>query len=78
MTLPINDEAPGFRADTTQGTIHFHEFIGGGWAILFSHPKDFTPVCTTGLGYMAGLEPEFARRNCGADGFRDRPTRSSS
>ena len=59
----INDEAPNFTAETTQGTIHFHEWIGDGWAILFSHPKDFTPVCTTELGYMAGLQPEFAKRN---------------
>ena len=64
MSLRINDEAPNFTAETTQGTIDFHEWIGDGWAILFSHPKDFTPVCTTELGYMAGLEPEFAKRNC--------------
>ena len=61
--LRINDIAPDFTAETTQGTIHFHEWIGNGWAILFSHPKDFTPVCTTELGYMAGLEKEFAKRN---------------
>jgi alkyl hydroperoxide reductase subunit AhpC len=61
--LRINDTAPDFTAETTQGTIHFHEWIGDGWAILFSHPKDFTPVCTTELGYMAGLQPEFAKRN---------------
>jgi alkyl hydroperoxide reductase subunit AhpC len=62
--LRINDTAPDFTAETTQGTIHFHDWVGNGWAILFSHPKDFTPVCTTELGYMAGLEPEFAKRNC--------------
>lgn len=64
MSLRINDEAPNFTAKTTQGTIDFHEWMGNGWAILFSHPKDFTPVCTTELGYMASLEPEFAKRNC--------------
>jgi thioredoxin-dependent peroxiredoxin len=64
MSLRINSEAPNFTAETTQGTIDFHEWIGNGWAILFSHPKDFTPVCTTELGYMAGLQPEFERRNC--------------
>jgi len=64
MTLRINDVAPDFTAMTTAGLIQFHEWIGNGWAILFSHPKDFTPVCTTELGYMARLEPEFARRNC--------------
>jgi len=63
MSLRINDTAPDFTAQTTQGEIHFHEWIGDGWAILFSHPKDFTPVCTTELGYMASLEPDFASRN---------------
>jgi alkyl hydroperoxide reductase subunit AhpC len=62
--LRINDTAPDFTAETTQGRIRFHEWIGNGWAILFSHPKDFTAVCTTELGYMAGLQPEFAKRNC--------------
>lgn len=63
MSLRINDTAPDFTADTTHGTINFHEWIGNGYAVLFSHPKDFTPVCTTELGYMAGLIPEFAKRN---------------
>ncbi len=64
MSLRINDEAPNFTAETTEGTIDFHQWIGDQWAILFSHPKDFTPVCTTELGYMAGLASEFAKRNC--------------
>lgn len=63
MSLRINDVAPDFEAETTQGRIRFHEWIGDQWAILFSHPKDFTPVCTTELGYMAKIEPEFTRRN---------------
>ena len=76
MSLRINDEAPDFTAETTQGTISFHDWIGNSWAILFSHPKDFTPICTTELGYMAGLQPEFEKRNCkvigiSVDGVRD-------
>src|SRR3954464_1717024 len=63
MSLRINDEAPNFTAETTQGSLNFHDWIGNGWAVLFSHPKDFTPVCTTELGYMAGLMPEFQKRN---------------
>jgi alkyl hydroperoxide reductase subunit AhpC len=64
MTLRINDIAPDFEAETTQGRIRFHEFIGDSWCVLFSHPKDFTPVCTTELGYLAGMQQEFTKRNC--------------
>ncbi len=64
MSLRINDTAPDFNADTTGGPISFHDWVGDGYAVLFSHPKDFTPVCTTELGYMAGLKDEFAKRNC--------------
>jgi alkyl hydroperoxide reductase subunit AhpC len=63
MSLRINDTAPNFKAETTKGPIDFHEWIGDQWAVLFSHPKDFTPVCTTELGYMAKIEPEFTKRN---------------
>lgn len=64
MSLRLNDTAPDFKAETTKGPIQFHQWIGDSWAMLFSHPKDFTPVCTTELGYMAKVESEFAKRNC--------------
>ena len=76
MALRINSEAPNFVAQTTQGEIQFHDWIGNGWAILFSHPKDFTPVCTTELGYMAGLQDEFADRNCKVIGLSVDPVAS--
>jgi thioredoxin-dependent peroxiredoxin len=64
MTVRINDTAPDFEAATTHGPLHFHEWLGNSWGVLFSHPKDFTPVCTTELGYLAGLHSEFEKRNC--------------
>jgi alkyl hydroperoxide reductase subunit AhpC len=76
MSLRINDVAPDFTADTTQGKIHFHEWIGDNWAVLFSHPKDFTPVCTTELGAVAGLEGEFAKRGAKVIGLSVDPVES--
>jgi alkyl hydroperoxide reductase subunit AhpC len=78
MSLRINAEAPDFSADTTVGKIDFHPWIGNGWAILFSHPKDFTPVCTTELGYMAGLMPEFQKRNTKVIGLSVDPVANHS
>jgi alkyl hydroperoxide reductase subunit AhpC len=78
VSLRINDTAPNFTAETTQGPLNFHEWMGNGWAILFSHPKDFTPVCTTELGYMAGLQPEFAKRNCKIIGLSVDPVTNHS
>lgn len=76
MSLRINDTAPDFTAETTEGPIHFHDWIGNGWAVLFSHPKDFTPICTTELGTMAGLKPEFDRRNAKIIGISVDPVES--
>jgi alkyl hydroperoxide reductase subunit AhpC len=78
MSLRINDIAPDFTAETTQGTIHFHEWIGDGWAVLFSHPKDFTPVCTTELGAVAALEQQFAKRGAKVIGLSVDPVDSHS
>ena len=72
MSLRINDVAPDFTAESTEGTINFHQWIGDGWAVLFSHPKDFTPVCTTELGYMARIKPEFDKRNTKILGISER------
>ena len=78
MSLRINDTAPNFSAQTTQGKINFHEWIGDSWAILFSHPKDFTPVCTTELGYMAKIEPEFTKRHAKLIGLSIDPVENHS
>ena len=78
MSLRINDTAPNFKAQTTHGPIDFHQWIGDQWAVLFSHPKDFTPVCTTELGYMAKIEPEFTRRNTRLIGLSIDPVSSHS
>jgi len=78
MSLRINDVAPDFTAQTTQGEISFHEWLGDSWGVLFSHPKDFTPVCTTELGYMAGLEKEFEKRNCKIIGLSVDPVENHS
>ena len=78
MSLRINSAAPNFTADTTQGKINFHQWMGDGWAILFAHPKDFTPVCTTELGYMARLKSEFDKRNCKIIGLSEDPVYNHS
>ncbi len=76
MAIQLGDEAPNFTAETTEGTIDFHDYLGDGWGVLFSHPKDFTPVCTTELGYMARIEPEFAKRGVKVIGLSVDPLES--
>lgn len=78
MALQINDVAPDFEADTTEGRLHFHQWIGDSWCVLFSHPKDFTPVCTTELGYMARIKPEFDKRNTKIIGLSIDPVQDHS
>jgi alkyl hydroperoxide reductase subunit AhpC len=78
MTLRIGDTAPNFQASTTEGSIDFHQWIGDSWAVLFSHPKDFTPICTTELGYMARIKPEFDKRNVKIIGLSVDPVENHS